>query len=191
MNSTATYDGPVPIQGYDKLELRRLFPELRQRSQAELAQIDGYERSHQGRRAVLDKLRYLRVPEPIEGYDTLDSDQVLAALSAADVPTLEAVKRYETKMRARVPVLGGVAELRAERYKARAPRAPGGEPAPAATGPVERWPGDGDDDGGIKGAFSTVGMVVMIVVALALLLGLLAMLAFVVLAAVAPGVLIH
>ena len=187
--TTATYDGPVPIQGYDKLELRRLFPQLRERSQAELAHIDGYERSHQGRRAVLDKLRYLREPEPIDGYDTLDSEQVLAALSDADVPTLSAVRRYETKLRARVPVLGGVAELRAERERARAPRPPAGDPGVAAEDPDERYPGDAD--GGIKGAITTAGILVLIVAAGVLLLVLLAMLAFVVLAAVAPGVLIH
>jgi hypothetical protein len=188
MTTTATTDGPVPIQGYDKLELRGLFAQLRGRSQSELTQIDVYERSHQGRRAVLDKLRYLRENEPIQGYDGLDSEQVLAALADADVSTLAAVRRYETKLRARVPVLGGVAELRAERERARTPVAPGAAPGAVAAEPVERWPGD--KDGAIMGTVITVGILAMIALAAVLMVVLLAILAFVVITAFAPDLLI-
>lgn len=181
MATTATYDGPVPIQGYDKLELRHLFPQLRLRSQVELTHIDGYERAHQDRPAVLSKLRYLRNDEPIEGYDTLDSEQVLAALADADTPTLAAARDYEQKLRARETVLAGIAELRARNGRP--------ETAPeAADEPTERWPGD--NDGPIKSTVVTVGILVMIVAAVALLVVLLGILAFVLITAVAPDLLI-
>src|SRR3954453_8745023 len=105
MATTATHEGQPMIQGYDDLQVRPLFAQLRLQSQVELTRIDGYERAHQARPPVLDKLRYLRVEEPIDGYDGLDSDQILAALAGADTTKLGAVRGYEVKLRDREDVL--------------------------------------------------------------------------------------
>jgi hypothetical protein len=178
MATTATPD--LGIEGYDGLDVHRLVPQLRHRSQVELAEIDRYERSHQERKPVLDKLRYLRNEEPIAGYDGMTTGEVVAALSGADVKTLDAVRDYEMKLRIRGEVLAPVAELRRE--AARHPGAPEEEPAavyPAAAG------------GGILGGFTTAGLMVFVVLAGVLMLALLAILTFVIIDVVAPDVLIN
>jgi hypothetical protein len=179
MPTTATQDQGVPIQGYDDLEARRLFAQLRLRSQAELTQIDSYERSHQDRRAVLDKLRYLRIDEPIAGYDGLEADAILAALADADTVKLAAVRGYEVKLRDREEVLTGLVRLRAERMAAQG--------SGAAPEPAEVWK---DADAGFKGGAITALVFALLGVAAILLVVLLCVLVFVVLTAVAPGSLI-
>jgi hypothetical protein len=108
MTTLAPSADTVPIQGYDRLDFRPLVSELRQRSQEELTQIDVYEREHQERSPVLEKLRYLRGPEPLEHYDALDVDEILAAAADADRRRLGNVRSYETRMRERPEVLDGV-----------------------------------------------------------------------------------
>ena len=172
MATAATHDASVPIQGYDGLKTRPLIAQLRLRSQAELTEIDRYERSHQDRGAVLDKVRYLRDREPIEGYDQLDADEVAPALADADSATLSAARSYEVKMRNRQPVVDAIAKLRNK-----------GAPAEGAD-PADRWPGD--SGGGFLGGASTVGVFVLVGIAAVLALVSLAMLLFVVLTVVAP-----
>src|SRR5215212_4599518 len=99
MGPSGTQDGAVAIDGYDRLDIHRLVPQLRLRSQAELANIDAYERANQDRKPVLDKLRYLRNEEPLAGYDGMSADEVVAALRGADVKTLDATRDYEMKLR--------------------------------------------------------------------------------------------
>jgi hypothetical protein len=182
MAPTATLDDRVAIDGYDNLEVRRLVPQLRLQSQVELATIDRYERSHQDRRAVLDKLRYLREEEPIDGYDRLGPDEILAALGDADATTLAAVRGYETRLRDRDDVLGGVEQLRRDKQPARPPGA-------ATEEPDTMW--RADDGGGIMGGAATVGVTGLVGIAGILMLVSLVILGFLVVAAFAPGVFIH
>ena len=177
MATTAT--DVAAIDGYDKLDVHRLVPTLRHRSQAELKQIDGYERSHEGRKPILDKLRYLLNDEPIAGYDAMTADQVVAALAGADVATLDAVRDYEMKLRIRGEVLAPVAELRRQ-----AARAPG-----ALEPEAERVWDDGTR-GGILGGATTIGLVALMVLAGILMLVALVILGFLILDAVAPNSLI-
>jgi hypothetical protein len=176
MAPTATQS--VAIDGFDSLDVRRLVPQLRHRSQVELAEIDSYERAHQERRPVLDKLRYLRNDEPIGGYDGMSADEVVAALRGADLATLDAVRDYEMKLRIRGEVLAPVAELRRE--AARSPGAVEEEPA-------REWAGD--QAGGLLGGVATAGLLGLMTVAAILMLVSLIILAFLVLVAVAPDVL--
>jgi hypothetical protein len=175
--TTTTATNGVPIDGYDKLDLHRLVPQLRHRSQTELAEIDAYERSHQERRPVLDKLRYLRNDEPIPGYDAMSADEAVAALEGADVKTLDAVRDYEMKLRIRGEVLAPVAQLRRE--AARSPDAPEAE-AETAWAPDAR--------GGILGGMTTVGLMVLMVIAGVLMLVAIVMLVFLAIVAFAPNV---
>ena len=73
--STDFESGPAgngaPFQGYDKVDSRKLMASFNSYSQAQLDSIDEYERANQNREEVLNKLRFMRGAEPIEGYDAL------------------------------------------------------------------------------------------------------------------------
>jgi hypothetical protein len=101
-----------PIARYDRLNAERVNRKLRELPQIELDVIETYERSHKARPVVLRKLRYLRGPEPLHGYDALDDDDISAALEGADLNTLDDVRDYERKLRRRGPVLEEVAGAR-------------------------------------------------------------------------------
>jgi Asp-tRNA(Asn)/Glu-tRNA(Gln) amidotransferase C subunit len=111
--TTATVNEPVP--GYDSLKTKEVIASLSSHSQAELVEIERYERTHQNRFSVFDKLRWLRQDEPLSGDDALSRDEVLAALEAADVGTIKRVRGYERKFRARREVLDEVDRLHRER----------------------------------------------------------------------------
>ena len=84
--------------------------------------MESYERSHQDRRVVSDKLRWMRQDEPIPGYDALDVDGVIAALDKADVDTIKRVRGYERKFGTRREVLDEVARVHRERRAPLVPR---------------------------------------------------------------------
>ena len=109
--SSAAADG-LPLPDYDQIDAADLIARLRYCSQVELTAIDDYERSHANRIDVLNKLRYLRGPEPVEGYDALDPDQIASGLAHADNPTLKRVREYELKFRRRDVVLSALVEAR-------------------------------------------------------------------------------
>ena len=104
-----------PFTGYDKLKAKDVVASLSSHSQVELAKVDSYEHSHQERREVFDKLRWLRQDEPLPGYDALSLDEIAAALDKADLSTIKRVRSYERKFRARRGVLDEVARLHQER----------------------------------------------------------------------------
>ena len=76
--------------------------------------IDAYERARRGRLAVLDQLRFLRGREPLEGYDTLDPEQIVAALGTASGETVTAVRDYERKLRRRASVMAAASRAGAD-----------------------------------------------------------------------------
>jgi hypothetical protein len=175
-SAPATHDPAPPIAGYDKLGERDLIRELRQHSQADLDRIDGYERAHRAREPVLDKLRYLRGPQPLSGYDDMDVAAVLAELPEAGLPTLNAVRSYETKFRHRPEVLDGVARQREGRNPGRG-RAE--EPvAPAPSSPATRR---------IRAAGVNIGITGLLIVAVVLAIASVFVGFFVVLSVVAPN----
>jgi hypothetical protein len=104
-----------PVSGYDGLKTKEVVASLSSHSQVELAEIEGYERAHENRRVVFDKLRWLRQDEPLPGYDALSSEQVVAALEKADLATIKRVRGYERKFAARRVVLDEVTRLHGER----------------------------------------------------------------------------
>jgi len=104
-----------PVAGYDSLKTKEVIASLSSHSQVELAKIESYERTHQDRVSVFDKLRWLRHDEPLRGYDALSTEQVVAALDKADVSTIKRVRGYERKFRARREVLDEVTRLHRER----------------------------------------------------------------------------
>jgi hypothetical protein len=108
-------DGQLPIPGYDRISDKHLIAELREHSQAELAAIDTYEKSHKNRRPVFHKLRYLRGQEPLQGYDDLSVKEILAGLEGADMELLQRTRGYERKFQRRPDVLENVASALHER----------------------------------------------------------------------------
>ena len=125
-------DGELPVPGYDQLGERDLVHELHHYSQAELAAIEEYELAHEHRSMVLNKLHYLRGPQPWQLYDEMASDEICARLENADLPTLKDVRDYEHKFRNRPAVVDAAMELIHERQAFLPPRsraagsAPGG-----------------------------------------------------------------
>jgi hypothetical protein len=113
--SEATTDSPgqpeLPIPGYDRLKDKEIADQLSQLSQVKLAAVEAYERAHEGRPIVLDKLRYMRGSEPLPGYDALTTEQIAKALAGADAETVKAVRDYERKFQNRRPVLEETARV--------------------------------------------------------------------------------
>ena len=111
-SSAANVDGSdesQPLPGYDRINVKHLIPDLSKHSQVELTAIDTYERSHKKRPPVFDKLRYLRGKEPLQDYDTLSVEEILAGLEGADIATLRKTRVYERKFQRRPDVLEKVA----------------------------------------------------------------------------------
>jgi hypothetical protein len=110
-SAEASSSGQLPIPGYDGLDPKQVGARLHELSQVELAAVDTYERSHKNRPAVLDKLRYMRTSEPLEGYDALSPEQIATALAGADAETVRAVRDYERKFRHRKQVMDEAARV--------------------------------------------------------------------------------
>ena len=107
----ATDGHDLPIDRYDQLDGKKLTEQFRGLTQAELATVEAYERSHRDRADVLAKLRYLRQDEPLPGYDELDSGQIAEALDGADSEKVKAVRDYERKFQHRHDVLKETARV--------------------------------------------------------------------------------
>ncbi len=110
IGGSATEDH-LPIPGYDRLDDKEVARRLRGLSQVEMAAVEAHERSHRARPGVLDKLRYMRTPEPLPAYDTLTADQIVEALSGAQTETVKAVRDYERKFGGRPAVLEETARV--------------------------------------------------------------------------------
>ena len=80
-------------------------------SQVELEAVEAYERSHRDRKPVLDKLRYMRGPEPLPGYDALSARRSSPRSSEADLATIKKVRGYERKFANRPDLLEEVVSV--------------------------------------------------------------------------------
>jgi hypothetical protein len=99
----------VAIPGYDDLHEKDVIGRFRELSQVQLAEVEAYERSHRNRRVVLHKLRYMRSPEPVAGYDALQAHEVVHMLQDADAARVRAIRDYESKFRGRREVMSAAA----------------------------------------------------------------------------------
>ncbi|HEX5956665.1 MAG TPA: hypothetical protein VFY37_12065 [Solirubrobacterales bacterium] len=135
-------EAPLPFAGYDRLDDRQVVEGLSDHSQIELEAVESFERSHENRVPVLNKLRYMRQREPLPGYDALNVEEILTALEDADLATIKKVRGYERKFANRPDVLEEVARVY-HRPQATQPAsaAPAYRPmsaAPASNGPIDR-----------------------------------------------------
>jgi ferritin-like metal-binding protein YciE len=95
----------LAISGYDKLTADEIAAKLSELSQIELAKVDSYERKHDNRTTVLERVSTLRGDEPWPGYDELTVSELQAALGEADDDRLKTVRGYERAHKARAGVL--------------------------------------------------------------------------------------
>jgi hypothetical protein len=116
--------GDEPIPGYDKLSVHDLMLEFHHHTQAELDACEEYERSHQNRTAVLNKLRYMHTRQPWQGYDEMDEDEILARLENAEDTTIKQVRDYEHKFGNRPRVVEAAMRLHHERLASKPPEKP-------------------------------------------------------------------
>jgi hypothetical protein len=132
-------EAQLPFAGYDQLDARKVVRGLSDHSQVELEAVESYERSHKGREAVLDKLRYMRQGEPLPGYDALSVEEIHAALEEADMETIKDVRSYERKFAGRREVLEAVVRVHTQRREAQpAAAVPAYQPASASAGASPR-----------------------------------------------------
>ena len=115
-------DAGAPFPGYDRMDEKELIAGLHRHSQAELDEIDAYERAHQSRIRVLNKLHYLHQREPLPGYDGLSAAEVIEALEEADLATLKRIRGYERRFADRPDVLDAVEVVRRKREGDEPPR---------------------------------------------------------------------
>lgn len=92
-------------EGYDSLTAAEVLDKLPGFSQRDLREVDTYEKSHQARQTVLQRIDSLRGLEPVPGYDELTVPEVQAQLTAGDGERAKAVRDYERSHKKRDGVL--------------------------------------------------------------------------------------
>ncbi|WP_051471240.1 DUF892 family protein [Patulibacter minatonensis] len=91
----------LPIAGYDDKTVEEIDARLPDLSQVDLAKVAAYERRHQDRSTLLDRVDVLRVDEPWSGYDEQTAAEITKALKAATDATVRDVQAYERAHKAR------------------------------------------------------------------------------------------
>ena len=92
-------------EGYDSLTAAEVVEKLPRFSQRDLREVDTYEKAHQARQTVLQRIESLREPEPVAGYDELTVPEVQAQLTAGDGARATSVRDYERSHKKRDGVL--------------------------------------------------------------------------------------
>ncbi|MGZ4269856.1 MAG: DUF892 family protein [Solirubrobacteraceae bacterium] len=95
----------LPLAGYDKLTAEEVVARLPELSQIDLAKVDTYERKHDNRTMVTDRVSALQGKEPWPGYDEQTVEDVVKALGAADDAKAKEVRAYERAHKERAGVL--------------------------------------------------------------------------------------
>jgi hypothetical protein len=91
---------------YDSLSAEQVTSRLLELSQLELSKIHAYEKRHQDRKTVLDKIAALRAQEPWPGYDELTVADIRRAISEIDDDArIAAVRNYEQRHKQRQGVI--------------------------------------------------------------------------------------
>jgi ferritin-like metal-binding protein YciE len=94
----------LPLPNYDSLTADEIVEKLSSLSQVDLAKIEAYERKHQGRATVLNRVSALRSDEPWPGYDELTAEEIVARLRDSDDELAKSVRAYERAHKGRASV---------------------------------------------------------------------------------------
>ena len=95
----------LPITDYDKQTADDIAGRLKGFTQRDLRKIDAYERKHENRATITDRIAKLTGEEPWSGYDELSVEAVGRALYEGDTDTAERVRRYERDHKDRTGVI--------------------------------------------------------------------------------------
>jgi uncharacterized protein (UPF0335 family) len=95
----------LPIKDYDKQTAADITARLKGLSQRELRMIDAYERKHEDRATITDRIAKLTGDEPWSGYDEQTAEDIATAVREADKDTAQSVRAYERERKARAGVL--------------------------------------------------------------------------------------
>ncbi len=100
----------LPIARYDALTAQQIAERLPELSQTDLGKIEAYERRHENRSTVTERIAALRTREPWPGYDDQTADQVASVLRSAgdDDARRRAAREYERAHKNRTTVLEAV-----------------------------------------------------------------------------------
>ncbi len=98
-------EGDLAIARYDSLTADEINARLPELSQVDLAKVDSYERRHENRATVVNRISTLRGDEPWAGYDELTVAEVRSALGEADDDRVKQVREYERAHKNRAGVL--------------------------------------------------------------------------------------
>jgi hypothetical protein len=100
-------NGPTeePIPGYDELNADEIVAKLPALSQRTLAKVGAYERAHDSRATVLNRVEALKGDEPTRGYDELTVADIQKLLTDGDEDLAKRVRDYERSHAARSGVL--------------------------------------------------------------------------------------
>lgn len=95
----------LPITDYDRQTADDVAARLKGFSQRELRMVDAYERKHENRSTITDKIAKLTGDEPWSGFDELSVDAITTALRDASTETAHAVRAYEREHKDRAGVI--------------------------------------------------------------------------------------
>lgn len=103
----ASQSGPARWTGeaYESLTVAEVNEKLPQFSQRELREVETYEKAHQSRQTVLDRITALRGQAPVSGYDELNVQEIHKLISDGDDKLVESVRDYERPRKSRDGVL--------------------------------------------------------------------------------------
>jgi len=95
----------LAIAGYEDLNAEEIVKRLPSLSQIDLAKVDGFERRHQDRTTITDRVQGLLGDEPWPGYDEQNVQEIRKALDGADSSKAREVADYERRHKDRNGVL--------------------------------------------------------------------------------------
>ncbi len=92
-------------EAYEALTAAELIEKMSQLSQRELGEVETYEKAHQSRQTVLQKIASLRSQEPMPGFDELNVQEIHKQLADGDGEFAARVRDYERPRKNRDGVL--------------------------------------------------------------------------------------
>ena len=95
----------LPIADYDNQTADDIAARLKGFSRRELRLIAAYERMHENRATITDRIARLSGEEPWSGYDEQRVDAISTALRDTDENTAAAVRTYERERKNRTSVI--------------------------------------------------------------------------------------
>jgi hypothetical protein len=101
----------LPIRGYESLSPPEIVVRLRGLTQSDLARIRDYERSHEGRGAILEAIEARQVALPLPEYDDLTVDELAPRLERLSTHDLRVLHSYERDTKLRSVVLDRIESL--------------------------------------------------------------------------------